>query len=108
MTIKDHALIYLSVIAVQEKQADELLKEFEAKFDEWHWSLSERIVAYSLIQARDPLLPAIEEQAKSATPDKDLDGFCFMACEGFMAQPGPGAGTRRSDAQAGGGGARPS
>ena len=84
-TIKDHALIYLSVIALQEKQAEELLKEFQAKFDEWHWSLGERIMAYSLIQAREPLLAAIEEQAKSGTPDKDLDGFCFMACEPFKA-----------------------
>ena len=86
VAIKDHSLVYLSVIAVQQKQAAEFLKELQEKFDTWHWSLAERLVAYSLIQAREPLLETIEEQAKSAAPDKDLDGYCFMLCEEFTAQ----------------------
>ena len=83
--IKDHALIYLSVIALQQKQADAFLKDLQAKFDAWHWPLSEKLVAYTLIQAREPQLEAIEEQAKSNVRDKDLDEYCFMACEQFLA-----------------------
>jgi predicted Zn-dependent protease len=84
--IKDHALIYLSVIAVQEKQADELLTDFQARFAAWHWPLSDQVVAYALIQAREQLLEAMEEQAKSTTPDRDLDEFCFISCEQFLNQ----------------------
>jgi tetratricopeptide (TPR) repeat protein len=82
--IRDHSLIYLSFIAVQQKQAVDFLTDLETKLDQWHWSLAEKLVAYSLIQAHEPLLQAIEEQAKSETPDKDLDQFCYINCQQFM------------------------
>jgi len=82
--IRDHSLIYLSLIAVQEQKATEFLKDLEAKLDAWHWSASEKLIAYMLIQAREPLLQGIEQQAASGSPDKDLDQFCYLACQQFL------------------------
>ena len=85
--MKDHSLIYLSVIAVQQKQAEEFLKELEGKIDSWHWSIDEKLMAYTLIQAREPLLQAIEDEARSSTPDQDLDEFSYMMSEQFISLP---------------------
>lgn len=81
--IHDRALMYLAFLAVQQQQAEPFLKELAAKFDEWHWPLADRIEAYAMIQAREPLLQALEEQAKGV-PDKELDQFCYLACEDYI------------------------
>ena len=96
--IKDHALIYLSVIAVQQKQAEDFLKDLEAKFEAWHLPVSEKLVAYTLIQAREPLLATIEEQAKSGRPDKDVDKFAYMVCQQFASIANDDAMRKRAQA----------
>jgi tetratricopeptide (TPR) repeat protein len=84
--IKDHSLVYLAFISVQQKQTTEFLNELVGKIADWHWSISERLTAYSMIQAREPLLETIEEQVK-APPDKDVDQFSYMALQGFESLP---------------------
>jgi predicted Zn-dependent protease len=76
--IQDRALVYLAAMAVQQNKAADFLKELEDKIAAWHWTLPQRLVAYAMIQARAPLLDAIEEQAKTGKPDRDLDQFCMQ------------------------------
>jgi predicted Zn-dependent protease len=76
--IQDHALVYLAAMAVQQNKAADFLKELEDKIAAWHWDLPQRLVAYAMIQARAPLLDAIEEQANTGKPDRDLDQFCLQ------------------------------
>ncbi len=98
VAIKDHSLVYLSVIALHEKDAENFLKDLQTKIDAWHWPLSERLIAYALIQAREPLFQAIEEEGKSASPDKDLDQFALILCEQFAAQNNDEATRKRAEA----------
>ena len=97
-SIKDHALLYLSVIAVQEKTADDFLKRLEDKFEVDHAPLSERLAAYAMIQAREPLLKAIEEEAQSPHPDKDLDSYCYIALDPFTSANVDDATRQRAEA----------
>ena len=85
--VQDHALVYLAAIAVQEKKSDDFLRDLQAKFDAWHWSLSQRIVAYALVQARAPLFDAIVEQANTGKPDPEIDQLCVNELSQF-ANPG--------------------
>lgn len=96
--IKDHALVYLSVLAVQQKQAENFLKDLQAKFAAWHTPISERLVSYALIQARGPLLDTVEEEANSSTPDKELDQLGFGWCEQFDGEGNDDATKKRAEA----------
>jgi tetratricopeptide (TPR) repeat protein len=81
---RDQALLYLSALALQQDQADEFLRQVQERFAAWHRSMVDRLVAYAAIEAREPLLSTIEEQAKSGAPDRDLDEFCFMTCDRLL------------------------
>ena len=82
----DRALVFLTLMAVQKQQTADFLQELEMKIEVWHWPRAEKIVAYALIQAREPLMAALEEQAASSSADGDLDAFCYELCDDFLSQ----------------------
>ncbi len=96
--IKDRALVYLSLIAVQQKEAEAFLKDLKAKVDSEHWPLSEQLVAYAMIQASDPLLEVIEAEAKSGNPDHDADELAYAWCERFTMEGIPDDTKKRAEA----------
>jgi tetratricopeptide (TPR) repeat protein len=82
--MKDRALVYLSAIALQQKDAENFLRDLQSRIDGWHWNTAEKITAYALIQARGPLLDAIEAQATSGKPDPELDQLCVQECSEYL------------------------
>ena len=99
-SIQDHALVYLAAMSVQQNKAADFLAELEGKIAGWHWTTQQQIIAYGLIQARGPLLTALEEQARTGTPDRDLDQFCAQECSIFQQAAGdPALATRAQAAQ---------
>ena len=80
-TARDRGLVYLAELATQQDAADGFLKQLQTRVETGHWPLADRLATYAIVQAREPLLLAIEEQAKSGHADQDLDGFCYAYCD---------------------------
>ena len=99
-TIRDRALVYLSYIAVQQQQGQAFLTDLKTRLDAAHASMEERMVDYSLVQAQGAILDTMEEQAKTGTPNADLDAYCATVCLQYQMEGVDPATAKRADALA--------
>ena len=81
---RDQSLVYLSTLALQQDRADAFLGELQDRLTAQHRSRVDRLVAYASVEAREPLLSAIEEQARDGPPDREADEFCFVTCDRLL------------------------
>ena len=88
---RDQALVYLSVLAVQQNKAEDFLKELEKRLGGPQIAPKERVAAYMMVQAREALWAELEKAGVSPGDDTDFLQCALMATNFYQMQAQSGS-----------------